>query len=152
MKLRLCTLAVFLLLWAAPAFSQGCAMCYSSAKGTSKEGQKAISRGVLVLLLPPLAFMTLGAGMAVRYSKKRDEEQYPEVDSLRRTVPIHVGSGSPTRPRAEQSGSAERFSARRHSAAPALRPLPYNRKIRQSLLKPSEHPRQGAKRLRRVLS
>jgi len=75
MKLRLGTLAVFLLLWAAPAFSQGCAMCYSNAKGTSKEGQNAISRGVLVLLLPPVAFMTLGAGMAVRYSKKRDQEQ-----------------------------------------------------------------------------
>ena len=74
MKLRLGTLALFLLLWAVPAFSQGCAMCYTSAKGTSKEGQKAISRGVLVLLLPPLAFMTLGAGMAVRYSKKRDED------------------------------------------------------------------------------
>jgi hypothetical protein len=74
MKLRLGTLAVFLLLWAAPAFSQGCAMCYTSAKGTSKEGQNAISRGVLVLLLPPVAFMTLGAGMAVRYSKKRDKE------------------------------------------------------------------------------
>jgi hypothetical protein len=74
-KLRLATLAVFLLFWAAPAFSQGCAMCYSSAKGTSKEGQNAISRGVLVLLLPPVAFMTLGAGMAVRYSRKRDEEQ-----------------------------------------------------------------------------
>ena len=74
MKLRLCAFAVFLLLWAAPAFSQGCAMCYTSARGTSKEGQNAISRGVLVLLLPPVAFMTLGAGMAVRYSKKRDEE------------------------------------------------------------------------------
>jgi hypothetical protein len=75
MKLRLCTLAVFLLLWAAPAFSQGCAMCYSNAKGTSKEGQNAISRGVLVLLLPPVAFMTLGAAFAFRYGKRRDEEQ-----------------------------------------------------------------------------
>ena len=74
MKLRLWTLAVLLMLWAVPAFSQGCAMCYSSAKGTSKEGQKAISHGVLVLLLPPVAFMTLGAGMVVRYSKKRDQE------------------------------------------------------------------------------
>lgn len=74
MKLRLSTITVFLMLWAAPAFSQGCAMCYSSAKGTNKEGQNAISRGVLVLLLPPVAFMALGTGMAVRYSKKRDQE------------------------------------------------------------------------------
>jgi hypothetical protein len=65
-----------LLLWAVPAFSQGCAMCYSNAKGTSKDGQNAISRGVLVLLLPPVAFMTLGAGMAIRYRKKRDQEQH----------------------------------------------------------------------------
>ena len=74
MKLRLATIAVSLLLWAAPAFGQGCVMCYTSAKGTSKEGQNAISRAVLVLLLPPVAFMTLGAGMVVRYSKKRDQE------------------------------------------------------------------------------
>jgi hypothetical protein len=75
MKLRLAILAVFLALWTLPAFSQGCAMCYSSAAASSKEGQNAISRAVLVLLLPPVAFMTLGAGMVVRYSKKRDEEQ-----------------------------------------------------------------------------
>jgi hypothetical protein len=74
MKLRIATLAVFMLLWVAPAFSQGCAMCYSSARAVAKDGQNAISRGVLVLLLPPVTFMTLGAGMAVRYSKKRDRE------------------------------------------------------------------------------
>jgi hypothetical protein len=77
MKLRLGTLAVLPLLWAAPAFSQGCAMCYSSATASTKEGQKAISRGVLVLLLPPVGFMTLGAGLAIRYSKKRDAEHQP---------------------------------------------------------------------------
>jgi cytochrome c-type biogenesis protein CcmH/NrfF len=75
MKLRSCGLAMIVLLWVVPVFSQGCAMCYSTAKAATKDGQNAISRGVLVLLLPPVAFMALGAGMAVRYSKKRDEEQ-----------------------------------------------------------------------------
>jgi cytochrome c-type biogenesis protein CcmH/NrfF len=75
MKPRLATLAIFLMLWAVPAFSQGCAMCYSTAKAVTRDGQNAISRGVLVLLIPPVAFMTLGAGMAVRYSRKRDQEQ-----------------------------------------------------------------------------
>jgi hypothetical protein len=75
MKLRRFAAVIFFTLWGLPAFGQGCAMCYSSAQGTSKEGQNAISRGVLVLLLPPVAFMTLGAGMAVRYSRKRDQER-----------------------------------------------------------------------------
>jgi len=64
----------FLLLSAAPAFAQGCAMCYSNASGSTKDGQKAISKAVIVLLVPPLGFMTIGMGMAVRYSRKRDEE------------------------------------------------------------------------------
>jgi hypothetical protein len=50
-------------------------MCYSNATGTTKEGQRAISRGVLVLLVPPVGFMTLGVGMALRYGKRRDEER-----------------------------------------------------------------------------
>jgi hypothetical protein len=74
MKLRLALLALVVGLWACPVFGQGCAMCYSTAAGTTKDGQRAISRGVLVLLLPPVGFMTLGAGLAFRYSKKRDEE------------------------------------------------------------------------------
>jgi len=75
MKLPLGTFVLFLLLWVAPAFGQGCAMCYSNATGTTKEGQRAISRGVIVLLLPPVGFMTLGVGLAFRYGKKRDEER-----------------------------------------------------------------------------
>ena len=75
MKLRLLILAGVLSLWAMPAFSQGCAMCYSNAAGATKDGQRAISRGVLVLLLPPLGFMSVGVGLAFRYGRRRDEER-----------------------------------------------------------------------------
>jgi hypothetical protein len=78
MKLRASLVVALLaayLLSAGPAFSQGCSMCYSTAKASSKEGQRAISRGVLVLLVPPLGFMTLGIALALRYGKKRDDEQ-----------------------------------------------------------------------------
>jgi hypothetical protein len=75
MKLRAVILAAFLLLGATPAFSQACSMCYSTARATSKDGQRAISKGVVVLLLPPLGFMTLGVWAALRYGKRRDLEQ-----------------------------------------------------------------------------
>ena len=74
MRVRFALLVLVLFLSAAPAFSQGCAMCRSSAAATSKEGQRAISKGVLVLVLPPAGFMTLGVALAFRYGKKRDLE------------------------------------------------------------------------------
>ncbi len=74
MKLRVALLVLLLSAWAAPAFSQGCAMCFSSAAAASKDGQKAISRGVLVLIVPPIGFMSLGVGLALRYGKRRDLE------------------------------------------------------------------------------
>jgi hypothetical protein len=74
MKHRLPILTILLLAWTAPAFAQGCAMCYSSAQATSKDGQRAIHAGVIVLLIPPMGFMTLGIWMAQRYARKRDLE------------------------------------------------------------------------------
>ena len=73
-------LGALLMLSAAPAFAQACAMCYSTAKATSKEGQRAITRGVVILAIPPLSVMTIGVGLAFRYGKKRDQDQ--ERDSV----------------------------------------------------------------------
>jgi len=74
MRARGAFLVLSLFLWATPAFSQGCAMCRNSVAATSKEGQRAIGRGVLVLVVPPIGFMTVGFGLAIRYGKKRDLE------------------------------------------------------------------------------
>jgi hypothetical protein len=78
MKIRFAFLAAFLFLGSlcvAPAFSQGCAMCGSYVEASSKAGQKAVNKGVLLLLMPAAGFMSLGLSMAYRYSRKRDLEQ-----------------------------------------------------------------------------
>ncbi len=79
MKLRLASLVLLVVLGAGPALGQGCAMCYSSAAGTTKDGQRAISRGVIVLLVPPLGFFGIGMGLALRYGKKRDQDIDQEI-------------------------------------------------------------------------
>ena len=77
-----------LVLWltGVPAFAQGCAMCYSTAAAASKDGQRAISKAVLVLLVPPVGFMTFGMSMAFRYARKRDLEVNRERDLEREPV------------------------------------------------------------------
>jgi hypothetical protein len=79
MKIRVTFLVAFLSLCglcAAPAtFSQGCAMCSSYVDASTKGGQRAVNKGVLLLLIPPAGFMSVGVAMAYRYSRKRDLEQ-----------------------------------------------------------------------------
>lgn len=83
---RVWTLLIpLVLMCAGHAFAQSCAMCYSTAAATAKEGQRAIDKAVIVLLLPPLSIMTVGIGMAFRYGRKRDGEHSLSVVPTRET-------------------------------------------------------------------
>jgi hypothetical protein len=64
-----------------PAFSQACAMCYSTARSTPKDAQRTINRAIFVMLVPPLAAMTFGIGAAFRYGKQRDREKENPSDA-----------------------------------------------------------------------
>ncbi len=74
MTRRLCAAVLLVGLASAPAVGQGCAMCYTSAKGASAKSQKALSRAVLVLLVPTISMMAGIVGMGYTYSRKRDRE------------------------------------------------------------------------------
>ena len=74
MKRALCTLALLTALMTAPAFGQGCAMCWTSANGASSKGKEALDRGILVLLVTTLGLVGGFVGLTVGYSRRSDDE------------------------------------------------------------------------------
>ena len=68
-----------LLLMAAPAFSQSCALCYTQAASSSSRMIRALKSGILVLIVPP----TLGSiGMIFVVYKKRNQVRRTDHDEL----------------------------------------------------------------------
>jgi hypothetical protein len=82
MKLRLAILGFALAMWATPAFAQGCAMCYTSALGTTPKSQRALSKGVVVLLVPPVGMMSILIGAGFVYARKRDQRVEEEQTQI----------------------------------------------------------------------
>ena len=73
MRMRLASL-ILLAATAAPAFGQGCAMCYSSAAGAGHDSQIALNRAVLVLLVPAVTMLVGFVGMAFVYRRERGQQ------------------------------------------------------------------------------
>jgi hypothetical protein len=72
MKRRAAAAALWLALAAAPAFGQGCAMCYTGAHAAGEKAQKALNRAIGVLMATTLGMI---GGLALLVFRNRNSGQ-----------------------------------------------------------------------------
>jgi hypothetical protein len=68
------------LLAAAPAFSQSCALCYTQAASSGSRMIQALRSGILILIAPP-TFMTVGV-IFVCYRKRNQTREAGDDDEF----------------------------------------------------------------------
>jgi hypothetical protein len=77
MNRRLAHVAMWLVLSAAPAFGQGCAMCYTGAHAAGAKAQIALNRGIGALMVTTLSMI---GGLALLAYRTRNSGQDPTTD------------------------------------------------------------------------
>ena len=74
---RTCT-ALGILLFAVPAFSQSCALCYTQAASSGARFIAALRNGIFVLMVPPM-FMSAGITW-LAYRKRNQFRQDVDIE------------------------------------------------------------------------
>ena len=72
MRSRTVAIGLWLALAAAPAFGQGCAMCYAGVHNAGEKAQKAMNRAIGVLMVTTIGMI---GGLAVVVYKNRNGGQ-----------------------------------------------------------------------------
>ncbi|HUS19029.1 MAG TPA: hypothetical protein VMZ25_05230 [Terriglobales bacterium] len=67
--MKIFLIGVVLLLASSPAFAQGCSTCTNSAASAPERSQRALRRGIIIMMVPSLAIMAGFAGIAYRYRR-----------------------------------------------------------------------------------
>ncbi len=72
MRSRTAAIGLWMALAAAPAFGQGCAMCYAGVHNAGEKAQKAMNRAIGVLMVTTIGMI---GGLAVVVYKARNSGQ-----------------------------------------------------------------------------
>ncbi len=76
------SVAVAVLLFAVPAFSQSCALCYTQAAASGARFIGALRNGILVLVIPPM-FMSVGITWLAYRKRNQFRQDGGELDEDR---------------------------------------------------------------------